>query len=103
MLIIRPTVIRGPSPCVFTGVYAHTGGMVRALNSPTFSEDAWVAQSVKHLTLDLSSGHELAAVGSSPVSGLWADSMEPASDSLSLSLSLSLCPSPAHAVSLKNE
>ena len=30
---------------------------------------AWVVQSFKHLTLDFSSGHDLKAVGSSPMLG----------------------------------
>jgi len=33
------------------------------------TRDAWVAQSVKHLTLDLGSGHDLRVMGSSPASG----------------------------------
>ena len=55
-----------------------------------------MAQSVKHLTLDLSSGHDLIVRGIEPHVGLCADSSEPAWDSLSLSapaLSLSLSPS----------
>ena len=58
----------------------------------------WVAQSVKHLTLDFSSGHGLAVMTLSPMSGSWL-SIEPACDSLLLSLcthpqfSLSLYPS----------
>ena len=39
--------------------------------------DAWVAQSVKHLTLDFRSGHDLMDMRSSPTSGS-ALSMEPA-------------------------
>jgi len=39
--------------------------------------DAWVAQSVKHPTLDFSSGHDLRFMISSPMSGS-ALSMEPA-------------------------
>ena len=42
----------------------------------------WVAQLVKHLTLDFGSGHDLT------VRGLWADSEEPAWDSLALFLPL---------------
>ena len=63
----------------------------------------WVAQSVKHSTLDFSSGHHLTVREFKPCSGPCADSVEPASDSLSplsLSLSLSFCPSPTHALSL---
>ena len=52
---------------------------------------AWVAQSVKRLTLDLSSGHNLMVRAFKPHIGLCADSMESAWDALSLSL----CPSPA--------
>ena len=49
---------------------------------------AWVAQSVKHLTLDLGSGHDLTIREVKPHIGLCADSAGPAWDSLSLSLSL---------------
>ena len=57
-----------------------------------FSRDIWVAQSVKHLTLDFSSGHDLELR-----IGLCADSMEPAWDSLS---PLPLCTSLPCALSL---
>ena len=50
---------------------------------------AWVAQSVKHLTLDLSSDHDLRVHGIEPHVGLCAHSVQPAWDSLSPSL----CPS----------
>ena len=49
----------------------------------------WMVQSVKCLTLDFGSGHDLTIVGLSPALGS-ALSMEPAWNSLSLSLSLSL-------------
>ena len=57
-----------------------------------------MAQSVKHPTL--AQVMIVRFVGSSPMSGsvLTAQSLEPASDSVSPSLSL--CPSPAHALSL---
>ena len=48
---------------------------------------AWVAQSVKHPTLDLSSGHDLTVCEFEPHIRLHADSVEPAWDSLSPSLS----------------
>ena len=51
---------------------------------------AWVAQSVKHLTLDFGSGHDLKFHETKLHVWLWADSMELAWDSLSLPLSLSL-------------
>ena len=59
---------------------------------------AWVAQSVKHPTLDFGSDHDLTVREFKPLVGLCADGMEPAWDSLSappllmhtLSLSLSL-------------
>ena len=54
---------------------------------------AWVAQSVKHLTLDFASGHDLTVLEFEPYFGLCADSTECAWDSLSL------CPSPAYALS----
>ena len=50
-------------------------------------QNIWVAQSVEHLTLDLSSGRDLAFGGIEPHIGLRADSMEPAWDSLSLTCS----------------
>ena len=52
----------------------------------------WVAQSVKHLTLDFGSYHDLTQfVRSCPTLGS-ALSMKPVWDSLFPSLSLSLCP-----------
>ena len=63
---------------------------------------AWVAQSVKCLTLGLGSGHDLMVRGFESHFGLCANSAEPAWDFLSLSLSLSpLCPSHAHSLFLK--
>ena len=44
-----------------------------------------MAQSVKHLTLDLGSGHDLAVCEIKPLMGLHANSAEPAWYSLSLS------------------
>ena len=48
----------------------------------------WVAQSVKHLTLDFGSGHDLMVCEFEPCVRLCADSEEPAWDSLSPSLCL---------------
>ena len=45
-----------------------------------------MAQLVKQLTLDFSSGHNLKFHEITPQVGLWADSVEPAWDSLSPSL-----------------
>ena len=45
---------------------------------------AGVAQSVKHLTLDFSLGHDLRIHGIEPHVGVCADSAEPAWDSVSL-------------------
>ena len=45
-----------------------------------------MAQSVKHLTLGFSSGHDLTVCGIEPLIGLCTDSGEPAWDSLSPSL-----------------
>ena len=42
----------------------------------------WVTQAVKHLTLDCSSGRDLAVCRIKPHVGLCADSTEPAKDSL---------------------
>ena len=46
---------------------------------------AWAAQSVKHLTLDFGSGHDLTVSEIEHSFGLCTDSMEPACDSLSSS------------------
>ena len=51
---------------------------------------AWVAQSVKHQTLEFGSGHDLMVHGLEAHIPLCTDSEEPAWDSLFLSLSLSL-------------
>ena len=47
---------------------------------------AWVAQSVKHPTLDFISGHDLTVHEFKPEDRLWTDSAEPSWDSLSLSV-----------------
>ena len=49
-----------------------------------------MAQSVKGLTLDIDSGHDLTVVRSSPIVGLCTVSAEPTWESPSPSLSLSL-------------
>ena len=61
---------------------------------------AWVAQSVKHLSLDFSSGHDLTVRGIKPHVRLCTDSAEPAWNSLSLLLSLPLPHSCSLALSL---
>ena len=58
-----------------------------------------MAQSVKHLTLDFDSGHDLTVRGFEPHIGLCADSAEPAWDFLSLPLFLPL----PHALSQKKK
>ena len=65
-----------------------------------------MAQSVKHPTLDLGSGHDLTVCEFEPHVGLCADNTEPVSDfvspSLCLSLSLSLLsPSLSKYINLK--
>ena len=50
----------------------------------------WVTQSVKHLTLDFNSGHDVTIHEFEPHIGLCTDSAEPAWDSLSPSLFPSL-------------
>ena len=57
--------------------------------------DGWVAQSVKHLTLDLGSGHDLTVCVFEPLNKLCSDSTEPAWDSLS-----PLCLSPDLSLSV---
>ena len=59
---------------------------------------AWVAQSVGHLTSAQVMISQFLNSSSASGSVLTAQSLEPASDSVSPSLSL--CPSPAHALSL---
>ena len=54
------------------------------------TKGTWVARSVKHPTLDLGSGYDLTVHEFEPHIWLYADSMEPAWDSLSLPLSLPL-------------
>ena len=53
-------------------------------------QDAWVAQSFKHLTLDFDLGDDLTIRGAEPLIGLRTDNMGPAWDSLFFSLPLSL-------------
>ena len=63
-----------------------------------------MAQSVKHLTLDIGSAHDLTVCETEPHVGLCSDSMEPAWDSVSLSLSLplpGLCSLPHSLISQK--
>ena len=63
--------------------------------------DAWVAQSVKHLTLGFGSGHDLRFHEAEPYVGLCTDSVEPPWDSRSLPLPLLLSLRvPARALSL---
>ena len=64
------------------------------------SQGTWVAQSVRHLTLDFGSRHDLAVRRSSPASG----SVLSAQSLLGiLPLSLSLCPSLAFSLSKKKK
>ena len=55
---------------------------------------AWIAQLVRHPTIDFSSGHELTVREFQPHVGLCADSVESAWDSLSL------CPSPSFSLKI---
>ena len=63
----------------------------------------WVAQSVKHQTLDFGSGHDLMICEFEPLVGLHADGVEPAWGSLSLLLSVPLPHTQVHSLSLKNK
>ena len=60
---------------------------LKFLHKIFLSWGAWMAQSVKHLTLDFGSGHDLTVPGFKPCVRLYTDSAEPAWDCLSLSLS----------------
>ena len=66
----------------------------------TGKRGAWVAQSVRRLTLDFGSGHDLTVREFGPRVGLCTDSAEPAWNSLSLSLCLSAALSHVHLLSL---
>ena len=78
------------------GIYDSKAGKGREVFSEqTLARDAWVAQSVKHLTLGFGSGHDLMVCGFEPRVGLCVDSSEPAWDYLLLSL----CPSPTCSLS----
>ena len=55
----------------------------------------WVAQLVKHLSLDFGSGHDPVVCEMEPHNRLCADSVDGAY--LGFSLPLTLCPSPTHA------
>ena len=60
------------------------GERVKGETIMTASRGTWVAQSVKHLTLDFSSGHDLTVREFKPCIGLHAGRAEPAWDSLFL-------------------
>ena len=65
---------------------------------------AWVAQSAKQLTLDFTSGHDLAVPECEPGTGLCADSSEPgACFGSSVPLSLPLPKLHALSLSFKNK
>ena len=53
----------------------------------TQTKGTWVAQSIKHPTLDFHAGHDLMGCKFKPCIGLRADGAEPTLDSLSPSLS----------------
>ena len=62
----------------------------------------WVAQSVKHLTLDFRSGHDFRVPELQSGVRFWADGVETARDSLSLSLPVcSSSPPPSQNKHLK--
>ena len=68
------------------------------LNYPTFW-GTWMAQSLKHPTLAQFMILQLVGLSPASSSGMTAQSLEPASSSVSLSL----CPSPSCTLSLKNK
>ena len=74
------------SVCVCDLLFAYK---IRAFHKlKTCSRGAWVAQSVKHLTLDFNSDYDLAVCGFEPCIGLRTDSAELAWGSLSFPLSV---------------
>ena len=88
-------VILGPDKCPkgekdYLCIFFHISRIVCPNNSHQTKKvprGAWVAQLVKHLTLDFSSCHYLVVHGIKPQVGLCADSEEPPWDSLSPFLS----------------
>ena len=64
--------------------------MVFSVQRKSMVWGAWVAQSLKHPTLNLGSGRDLTVHGIEPRVGLCTDSVEPAWDPLSLPVPLSL-------------
>ena len=60
------------------------------LKIKSLGQGSWVAQLVERLTLDLGSGHDLPVCEFEPHIRLYADSAQPACDSVSPSLSLPL-------------
>ena len=93
---VNSLVPRGDFPCS-----KNPKQIAPKCNASTYGKEpkrgAWVAQSVKRLTLDFGSGHDLTVRGFKPCMGLCADSAEAC---LGFSLSLSLCSSPTHSLSL---
>ena len=75
---------------LFIKMGRNEGGVHRGHRNKKFW-GTWVAQLVKGLTLGFSSDHDVMVRGIEPGIRLYADSVEPAGDSLTLSL----CPSPA--------
>ena len=73
---------------VCNGFLEWCGGSVHLKNTGPWG--TWVAQSIKRLTLDFGSGHDLTVCETGPRVGVCTDSSEPAWDIPSLSLSLSL-------------
>ena len=69
------------------------------VSSKDFPRGAWVVQSVKCLTLAQVRISQFVSLSPATGSVLTAQSLEPASDSVSLAL----CPYPARALSLKNK
>ena len=64
-------------------------GMKQCVQGTKMARGAWVAQSVRHLTLGLGSGHDLMVCGLECHIELCADSVEPAWDLRALNLSFS--------------
>ena len=67
-----------------------------------YLQGTWVAQSVKHLTLDVGSGCDHTVCEFEPCIRLCADSSEPGA-CFRFCVSLSLCPSPTRAPSLSQK
>ena len=63
---------------VIANIYAHIKFVKKLALKPGRKRGTWVAQSVKHATLDFGSGHDLMVRGTEPHVGFHVAGVEPA-------------------------